>query len=574
MASTNFQETVTKIPGDWANDINRLHYTIFEDPQDLSDIKIVLDLGSISSQESSNVSISGGSINGAVIGNLAPSTGVFTTLRVLTQGTTNDSVVSKFLLDSSLSSLVSGLGSMSSQQSASVTISGGAINGTQIGNLVPSSGVFTTLRSNATPTVSTDVITKGYFEANLTQLPTFGTMASQNATAVAITGGTLNGVSIGNIAPATGTFVDITSQKVIGSRGQLLLDASSVASAGVLLSSSSSTTPDVILRVASGGNLDFRNSADNRIVRIKDAVRVLIGNNAGDDGSNLLQVYGNARFDNIVSINPPTIPTHLTTKQYVDGVKTTIEANYTQAIADSTAGLGSMSTQESVSVSITGGSIDGVAIGVTTPGVGRFTTLQTSQTPLANNDVVPKQYLDTAISALQSSLTSGLGTLSSQNANAVNISGGSLSGVTLSSSTAVLTSGSVSATPNANTDLVNKLYVDTQLTTQLNTKLSKSGGTLTGPLILAADPTLALEPATKQYVDQKTPTGLIEYYPSSSAPQGRLRANGAVVSRTTYNALFAKIGTSFGAGDGVTTFQLPTIPDLVTGTIFAYIVFN
>lgn len=43
----------------------------------------------------------------------------------------------------------------------------------------------------------------------------------------------------------------------------------------------------------------------------------------------------------------------------------------------------------------------------------------------------------------------------------------------------------------------------------------------------------------------------------SSAPSGYLLENGAAVSRTTYSALFAVIGTTYGAGDGSTTFNLP-----------------
>jgi phage-related tail fiber protein len=39
-----------------------------------------------------------------------------------------------------------------------------------------------------------------------------------------------------------------------------------------------------------------------------------------------------------------------------------------------------------------------------------------------------------------------------------------------------------------------------------------------------------------------------------------LRADGAAVSRTTYATLFSLIGTNFGAGDGSTTFNLPTVP--------------
>lgn len=45
----------------------------------------------------------------------------------------------------------------------------------------------------------------------------------------------------------------------------------------------------------------------------------------------------------------------------------------------------------------------------------------------------------------------------------------------------------------------------------------------------------------------------------NTAPTGWLKANGALVSRTTYAALFAAIGTTFGAGDGSTTFALPDL---------------
>jgi|GEM_PF-1024281 len=45
----------------------------------------------------------------------------------------------------------------------------------------------------------------------------------------------------------------------------------------------------------------------------------------------------------------------------------------------------------------------------------------------------------------------------------------------------------------------------------------------------------------------------------NTAPNGWLKANGAAVSRTTYAALFAAIGTTFGAGNGSTTFNLPDL---------------
>lgn len=51
--------------------------------------------------------------------------------------------------------------------------------------------------------------------------------------------------------------------------------------------------------------------------------------------------------------------------------------------------------------------------------------------------------------------------------------------------------------------------------------------------------------------------GNIVMHGSSTVPSGFLECNGAAVSRTTYAALFAEIGTTWGAGNGTTTFNVP-----------------
>lgn len=53
------------------------------------------------------------------------------------------------------------------------------------------------------------------------------------------------------------------------------------------------------------------------------------------------------------------------------------------------------------------------------------------------------------------------------------------------------------------------------------------------------------------------PSGAMLQWPTATAPTGFLLCTGAAVSRTIYAALFAVIGTTFGAGDGSTTFNLP-----------------
>ena len=54
-----------------------------------------------------------------------------------------------------------------------------------------------------------------------------------------------------------------------------------------------------------------------------------------------------------------------------------------------------------------------------------------------------------------------------------------------------------------------------------------------------------------------SPAGELKMWPTATAPTGFLLCTGAAVSRTIYAALFAVIGTTFGAGDGTTTFNLP-----------------
>ena len=53
------------------------------------------------------------------------------------------------------------------------------------------------------------------------------------------------------------------------------------------------------------------------------------------------------------------------------------------------------------------------------------------------------------------------------------------------------------------------------------------------------------------------PPGAFVFFAMNTAPTGWLKANGAAISRTTFSALFDAIGTTFGAGDGSTTFNLP-----------------
>lgn len=121
-----------------------------------------------------------------------------------------------------------------------------------------------------------------------------------------------------------------------------------------------------------------------------------------------------------------------------------------------------------------------------------------------------------------------------------------------------------------------------QLVSSANTlesgKMDKSGGTFTalvtfvggltltgGHITLFQAPTSNLHASTKKYVDDKVaggllvPTGAIFPYAGASAPTGYLMCDGTAVSRSTYAALFAVLSTTYGPGDGSTTFGLPDL---------------
>jgi microcystin-dependent protein len=90
------------------------------------------------------------------------------------------------------------------------------------------------------------------------------------------------------------------------------------------------------------------------------------------------------------------------------------------------------------------------------------------------------------------------------------------------------------------------------------------------PISIEADPTLAqgyikVNGTTAATLDATgittggVPAGAVMAFAMNSAPSGWLAADGAAVSRSTYARLFAAVGTTYGAGDGSTTFALPDL---------------
>lgn len=101
---------------------------------------------------------------------------------------------------------------------------------------------------------------------------------------------------------------------------------------------------------------------------------------------------------------------------------------------------------------------------------------------------------------------------------------------------------------------------------------SKTASALTSAKSDATQKSNAALASSKDYTDEQVAetlasaqafvgdfVGSIHFFASSSAPVGFLKANGAAISRTTYAALFSKIGTLYGAGNGSTTFNVPDL---------------
>lgn len=83
-------------------------------------------------------------------------------------------------------------------------------------------------------------------------------------------------------------------------------------------------------------------------------------------------------------------------------------------------------------------------------------------------------------------------------------------------------------------------------------------------LAVGADKTVLVADSTSEPVGMKwdfvgVPTGVVNPFAGSAAPSGWLLCEGQAVSRTTYSALFAVLGTTYGVGDGSTTFTLPNM---------------
>ena len=122
-------------------------------------------------------------------------------------------------------------------------------------------------------------------------------------------------------------------------------------------------------------------------------------------------------------------------------------------------------------------------------------------------------------------------------------------------------------------NVTNSLFVESANITTSN--IVTTTGAFTGVVTAPTAPaqTANTMVATTEFViNNGTPTGALMMWATGTAPSGWLLCNGQAISRTTYATLFSVIGTTFGLGNGSTTFNVPDYRDRMpvgAGTSYA-----
>lgn len=390
MASTHFTDTVTEIPADWANDVNALTYDVFGGAHTVAQAVAALGLSWVV-QTNLHANMTGGTIDGTPIGQTTPAAGTFTVLKATTQGTGANDVALVPFVTSAVAALQATLGSLSLQNANAIAVTGGTINATSIGLSTPAAAAFTAASVAAAPVNATDVANKQYVDGKIAGLPSFGTMALQNANAITVTGGTIDNVVIGGTTPAEGFFLTVVGRHVTGTSGTLWLDnaLNGYFNYGAVLQANTDT-PNAGVVLGASGAFTVNSSVGTALLTLDPSGRLVLGG-AINDSIHTLQLAGGAVIDSILLSTAITLPNQATTKLYVDTGLANVVANVGGQIATAIGQLGSMAHQNANAVAITGGTIDGATIGSVTPAAATFTTVTTQTVGNASGAILFNQ---------------------------------------------------------------------------------------------------------------------------------------------------------------------------------------
>ena len=237
------------------------------------------------------------------------------------------------------------LGTMSTQNATAVAITGGAINNTSVGATTRSSGAFTTLAANGAATF-TSSLTASPVNANVIISPTGSGVVTINPA----TTGNINNMVIGNSAAQAGTFTNLTASGTISGSG-FAITGGSINSTPI-----GATTPSTgafsTLTATTSVTFNTTGAVTINPTTVGSMNNVAIGSATQSSGSfTTLSASGNVAGAGF----------------------TTLLAPYAL-----TSSLGTMATQNASAVAITGGAINGATVGATTAANGTFTNLVVS----------------------------------------------------------------------------------------------------------------------------------------------------------------------------------------------------
>jgi hypothetical protein len=200
----------------------------------------------------------------------------------------------------------------------------------------------------------------------------------------------------------------------------------------------------------------------------------------------------------------------------VTSIKIALDAILEEHIADGSVQSGQIATNAVTSAKVADGAIGSAKIGT---------------------DLKPSQGAGSAVEALRA-----LGTSAGQAAAGQHKTQHAPGGVDAIDYSQVHLRGTLAARPAASTTNQGLLYFATD----------EDGGTLY--LSRGVAGWEKISPALSFH-----PVGMISPFAGAAAPNGWLMCDGAAVSRTTYATLFALISTTYGTGDGSTTFNVPDL---------------
>ena len=271
---------------------------------------------------------------------------------------------------------LSTVGNLGTQDKASVEILGGNIDGTAIGTNSAAAGRFSSLSVNQFPGGPEDVVNRDYLDTQLAALPNFGTMATQNAANVNVIGGAINNTGIGLSGAANAKFLSVALDQITSPLFRTYVDGSVPARSDYGFYGE--------VQSPAKPHVGFRLGNSGAFSVFNDSSLTIFALN-GSTGRALFSTtddgvnqvqVGGAVRATSVVVSSPILLNNQVTTKQYVDSADAVLQASITALSGDFAGLGNMSAQDSSTVAILGGTLNNVDIGATFPGAAAFTNVK------------------------------------------------------------------------------------------------------------------------------------------------------------------------------------------------------